>query len=269
MFALFPSREIAISIGSLNIHWYGILYAVGFIVGLYVAKYLQRFSTIALSTKQWSTLFNYVFFGVILGGRLGYMLLYNLTEFVVNPLQLFAVWNGGMSSHGGFVGVAIALVLFARTQRILLLKLVDILVVPIAIGLALGRLGNFINLELYGSVTTLPWGIKIPGVEGLRHPTQLYAIGKNLLIAAVCAYTLLQTGKCKVAGFATGMLLLLYGILRFSIEYLRVPTHSTYTFLQIEWTRGQVFSIPLVVVGILVLSIQYRTHVQMSDGDTS
>jgi phosphatidylglycerol:prolipoprotein diacylglycerol transferase len=161
-----------------------------------------------------------------------------------------------MASHGGFLGVILALAYMARKHKISLLALGDLVVVPVAFGLAFGRFGNFINQELYGTVTTLPWGIAIPGVEGLHHPTQLYAVGKDLFIALVCFLHLRLPSRPH--GQTVGIFLVLYGVLRFLIEFLRVPTHSTIVLGAFILTRGQGYSVPIVVAGIGVLMWGWR-----------
>lgn len=266
MIALLPSREVAVSIGNFAIHWYGIMYALAFIVGWNIAQKLEVFSVLKLTKKQWSQVVNYVFLGVILGGRLGYMVLYAFSDWLADPLLVFRIWEGGMSSHGGFMGVIIALLLLHYCKRIPLLPLVDVLVVPIAIGLAFGRFGNFINQELYGPVTTLPWGMYFDGADGLRHPTQLYAIGNNVLIALACGMCLLRFGK-RLPGVATATFLLGYAVLRFLVEFVRVPTHSSFTFGALELTRGQLYSIPIFLLGVGLL-LWLTKRAQTSDGGT-
>ncbi|TSD00018.1 MAG: phosphatidylglycerol:prolipoprotein diacylglycerol transferase [Candidatus Peregrinibacteria bacterium Greene1014_49] len=252
----FPSRSVALSILSFDVHWYGLLYLAGFILGYVLAPRLQRYRNIALSEDAWSDILTWTVLGVLIGGRLGYVFLYDPVYFLHHPLEILMVWHGGMASHGGFIGVILALVFMARKHKIPLFALGDIVVVPVAIGLALGRLGNFINQELYGAVTTLPWAIAIPGVEGLRHPTQLYAVGKDLFIALVCYLHLRLPGRPK--GQTAGIFLVLYGVLRFFIEFLRVPTHSSIVLGTLMLTRGQGYSVPIVVGGIGVLLWGWR-----------
>jgi phosphatidylglycerol---prolipoprotein diacylglyceryl transferase len=252
MIQLFPTREIALSILSVQIHWYGLLYAASFIIGLYVVKKLQKYSSLTLTDMQWSSIATAIVLGVIIGGRLGYVVLYEISYFLQNPLQIFAVWNGGMSSHGGFIGVAIAIFYQSNKQKLPLLPLVDLLIVPIAIGLFLGRLGNLINLELYGRATLLPWGIAIPGVEELRHPTQIYAMMKDAYLA-ITAYILLRlTTNTTLSGLVTAVFLVQYSLLRLVVEYFRVPTHQSFNIIGIEITRGQLYSVPIFIVGVII-----------------
>ncbi len=256
MIEFLPSRTVTISIFGFDLRWYGLLYLAGFLVGYVLLPRLQRYRDLNLSRDAWSDILSWGILGVLLGGRLGYVLFYDPAYFLLHPLEVFAVWHGGMSSHGGFIGVILSLIYSARKHKISLLALGDIVIVPVAIGLALGRVGNFINQELYGIPTTLPWGIAIPGIEGLRHPTQLYAVGKDLFIALVCFLHLrLPT---RPSGQTAGIFLIFYGALRFLLEFLREPTHTALIIGPMILTRGQMYSVPIVVGGIVVLMWGYR-----------
>lgn len=259
-----PERAIALEIFGFGIHWYGLLYMLGFIIGWYLMPKLQKYRQINLSKDAWSDIVSSVVLGVLIGGRLGYVVLYEPVYFIQNPLEVLFVWQGGMSSHGGFIGTAIALYYQSKKHKVSILGLIDCALVPIAIGLALGRLGNFINQELYGSITTIAWGIKIPGVEGLRHPTQLYAVTKDIMLAIV-SYVLLV--KTKKNGLVVACFLMLYGILRSIVEVYRVPTHSVFTIFNTTVTRGQLYSVPFIVMGMGLLIYLYmnkRSTVQSS-----
>ncbi len=248
---LFPSRTVALSLLGFDVHWYGLLYLVAFLVAYVLLPRLQHYRNLELSRDAWGDILSWGIIGVLLGGRFGYMLFYDLGYFLMHPLDVFAVWKGGMSSHGGFLGVILSMVYSCRKHKISLLALGDIVVVPVAIGLALGRVGNFINQELYGIPTTLPWGIAIPGIEELRHPTQLYAVVKDLFIALACYLHLRLPLRPK--GQTAGIFLVLYGVLRFALEFLREPTHTALLLGPLILTRGQVYSVPIVVGGIAVL----------------
>lgn len=250
VFALFPSRVVALELFGFSVHWYGIMYLLAFVLAMYLLPRLQRFRGLHLSQEDVASLVSAAVIGVIIGGRLGYVLFYEPSYYLTNPLQIFAVWNGGMSSHGGFLGVTIALTIFCWRKKIDIRRLADIIVLPIAIGLALGRVGNFINQELYGTVTTLPWAIAIPGVDGLRHPTQIYAVIKDLFIAAVCFWHL-QSVQPYRAGQTFSVFLLLYGLLRFCIEYLRVQEHASFEWGLFSLTRGQLLTLPILLFGIV------------------
>jgi phosphatidylglycerol:prolipoprotein diacylglycerol transferase len=191
----FPSRTVALSIGALQIHWYGIMYLLGFLIGAWLLPRLMKFRGLDLSRSDQESLILHVFLGVLLGGRFGFVLFYGGDYYLQHPLEIFAVWQGGMSSHGGFIGVILMLLLFCHRKKISVLSLADIIVIPVAIGLALGRIGNLINGELYGTVTNVRWAMAFPGAIGLRHPTQIYAFFKDLLITAVCLLHLSTTSS--------------------------------------------------------------------------
>lgn len=252
MIEFLPSREIALTIGPLSVHWYGVMYAVAFLVGLFLMKRLLPLRGLALSKEQIDRLFVWIVLGVLLGGRLGFVLLYGGMEYLTDPIRILKVWEGGMSSHGGFIGVTIALILFTRREKIALLGLVDTLVPPIALGLMFGRIGNFINGELYGTLTTLPWGMHFPHAEGLRHPTQLYAVMKDLFIATACFLHLRATRQDFVAGQTTALFLMLYGILRFIVEHFRDQPYAGFSFGELTLTRGQLYTVPVFVTGLIV-----------------
>lgn len=250
MISLFPSRAVALSLFGLEIHWYGLLYLLGFLIAALLLPRLQKFRGLSLTRDEWMSLLSWSVVGVIAGGRLGYVMFYEPAYFLGNPGKLIAVWEGGMSFHGGLIGVLIVLLLFTRRHGVSLPRLFDVIVVPVAIGLSLGRLGNFINQELYGTVTTFPWGIAIPGVEGLRHPTQLYAVVKDLLIAALCFWHLRHSSK--LVGHTGSLFLLLYGVGRFLLEFLRQQQYAVTVLLGISLTRGQLLTIPVVIGGIFL-----------------
>ncbi|MEI8230558.1 MAG: prolipoprotein diacylglyceryl transferase [Candidatus Peregrinibacteria bacterium] len=249
MFSLFPSRTVALIILGFPVHWYGLLYVFAFLIAWALLPMLQKYRHLSLSNDDWSFILSGAVIGVLAGGRLGYVLFYAPEYFFMHPFQIFAVWNGGMSSHGGFIGVGIALLVVSRMKRIPLLTLLDVIVVPAAIGLACGRVGNFINQELYGIPTSLPWGIAIPGIEGLRHPTQIYAVIKDLFIAGVC-FLHLRRSRDTSPGGTFALFLILYGALRFLMEYLRVQDYSGITLGVVTLTRGQLLTIPLIIVGM-------------------
>lgn len=259
MITFFPSRTIALSIGIVDIHWYGLMYLFGFLIGAWLVSRLQKYRQLQLSSAEQESLFLSVFLGVLLGGRLGFVLFYGGTYYLENPLEILAVWHGGMSSHGGFVGVLLALMLFTRKKGISLLALGDVLAVPIAIGLALGRLGNFINGELYGTLTDAPWGLVLLGADGLRHPTQLYAMLKDLLIAAVCMRLLVwSASRPNARGLVASWFLILYAILRFLVEIYREQPYGYTEVAGALLSRGQLLTLPILALGILLLLLRQK-----------
>ncbi len=251
-----PSREIVLTIGPLAIHWYGLMYLCGFLFGIWVFPKLQGYRGLSLSRKQQDSFLLAVALGVIVGGRLGEVFLWDPSFYLSNPLKVFAVWEGGMSSHGGFLGVILFVLWFCYREKIDPWKLGDVLVIPVAIGLALGRVGNFINQELYGTITTLPWGMYFDGIEGLRHPVQLYAVLKNLFIAGVCTWYVMHSHNRK-PGFNIGLFLVLYGALRFLLEYVRDQGgYEPYYVGSILITQGQMLTIPIIIAGLIVLYLR-------------
>ncbi|MDD4318953.1 MAG: prolipoprotein diacylglyceryl transferase [Candidatus Peribacteraceae bacterium] len=245
MFDLFPSRTVAVEILGFPIHWYGILYVLSFIIAMVLLPRLQRYRSLSLRSEQWLDVISWGIVGVLVGGRLGFVLFYEPSYFLQAPWKIIAVWEGGMSSHGGFIGVAVAMLHAFRKHGIPVWKAADLVSVPAAIGLSFGRMGNFINGELYGTVTDLPWGMAFPGAQGLRHPVQLYAVALDLCIALACFF-LLARGTPKTDGRLFAVFLMLYGIVRFSLEFLRDQTYEPLLFL----TRGQALTVPLLLAGL-------------------
>ncbi len=250
MIDFFPAQNIALRIAGFPIYWYGILYLVAFVTAAVLLPRLQELRKLKLSKGEWNDILTWAVVGVLLGGRLGYVLFYRFADFLQNPILLFDVRSGGMASHGGMIGVALAFAWVMRKRAWSeKLSIADIAVVPVAIGLALGRFGNFLNQELYGTVTTLPWGMEFDGVQGLRHPTQLYAIAKDLSIAALCYWYLRRTMTSFVPGRALALFLMLYGVLRFIVEIFRDQTGIT------MWgplSEGQVLTVPVFLVGAAI-----------------
>jgi phosphatidylglycerol:prolipoprotein diacylglycerol transferase len=212
-----------------------------------------------------------VIFGVILGGRLGYVIFYQPAEFLQNPAQILRVWEGGMSFHGGFLGVALAGIWFCRREKIAMLPLADLMAAVAPIGLFLGRLANFVNAELWGRPTTLPWGVAFPGdaaqacatVAGLcvRHPSQLYeAVLEGLLLFGVLTYLIWRRDWLKTAGGIAGLFIAGYGVARFAVEFVRQPdaqfvtdTNPLGLYLHIGGyglTAGQLLSLPMILAGL-------------------
>ena len=180
--------------------------------------------------------------GVVLGARLFEILFYNLSFYLEHPAELIAIWHGGLSFHGGLVGAVVSTWLFCKKKKIPLLHLCDYVVIPTALALALGRIGNFLNGELPGKITNVPWAVQFPGAEGFRHPSQLYESVKNLIIFAIL---LVNVKKQHKNGYLFGLFLFWYGLLRFLVEYIREPETMVW-FL----TMGQALSVPLIIVGL-------------------
>jgi phosphatidylglycerol:prolipoprotein diacylglycerol transferase len=255
---------VAVQIGPLKVHWYGVMYLVGFGIGWWLGR--QRAKDPARSWKpaQVDDLLFYVALGAVAGGRLGYIVFYDLVRTLQEPLSIFAVWQGGMSFHGGLLGVLFAVWLFARRQGKSFFEVTDFLAPLTPLGLAAGRIGNFINGELWGKPTDLPWGMVVPGLSMgepvPRHPSQLY----EALLEGVALFVILWlfSQKPRPTMAVSGLFLLCYGIFRFSVEFVRLPdAHIGY--LAFGWvTMGQMLSLPMIVLGAGFLWWAYRNGIR-------
>jgi phosphatidylglycerol---prolipoprotein diacylglyceryl transferase len=250
---------IAFSLGPLAIRWYGIMYLVGFATAYLLGRYRIKHGLAGRITLPiLDDLLFFVVLGVILGGRLGYVLFYKPEHYFQHPLEIFAVWQGGMAFHGGFLGVLVAIWYLSRKHGLRWLELTDYVAPLIPLGLAAGRLGNFINGELYGRVTDVAWGMVFssPGAGSApRHPSQLYqfALEGLLLFAILWAFT----ARPRPVGAGSGVFLIGYGTLRFLAEFFREPDDFL-GFLALNLTMGQWLSAPMIVAGVFLLAWAYR-----------
>lgn len=238
---------ILFQLGPLAVRWYGVMYLLGFVAAFFIISRLAPRRNLPLDKDAVSDLLFYIVLGVILGGRFGYVLFYNFPYFIANPLQIFAVWQGGMSFHGGLAGVVIATLIYARRHAIAILPLADILAIAATIGLGLGRIGNFINGELWGRVTTLPWGVVFPAAGPQpRHPSQLY---EAILEGPIIFFLLYWLFSRKVrSGMVFFSFLIIYGIGRFIIEFFREPDQQI-GFLWGGATMGQMLCLAMILLG--------------------
>lgn len=250
MIDLFPSRTVAIELLGFPIRWYGLLYLAGFLLAWWLLPRLQRYRGLTLTREDWERFLGFSVLGVIVGGRLGFVFFYEPMYFLAHPAKIFAVWEGGMASHGGFLGVVIALFFALFRKKINLRCFADIIVVPTALGLAIGRIGNLINQELYGTVTHLPWGIAIPDALGLRHPTPVYDALYNLLIAGVCFWYLARPRA--VPGRTCALFLMLYAVFRFLVEFVRAQEYTSFVLGSVVLSRGQVLTVPIFIAGVFL-----------------
>jgi phosphatidylglycerol:prolipoprotein diacylglycerol transferase len=260
MIEFFPARAVALSLFGFDVHWYGLLYLAGFLLAAFLLPRLQRHRGLVLTTDTWLSLLSWSVLGVVIGGRLGYVLFYEPEFFFGHPLEIVAVWRGGMSFHGGFIGSVLVLFFFSRANRISFLQLADVVVIPVAIGLTLGRVGNFINQELYGTVTDLPWGMSFSGADGLRHPLQLYGVVKDLLIAAACFWHL-RRSQFHPAGQTAAIFCILYGIGRFLLEYVRDQQYAMLDIGGVLLSRGQVITLPIFVTGLVLFLLLEKKNI--------
>lgn len=248
-------------IGSIGPTWYGLMYVIGFVLGYQLAKY--RAKSLGWTEEAVSDLLTYAILGVILGGRIGYVLFYQLDTFLANPLYLFYITDGGMSFHGGLLGVIFALWLFAKRKQKSWLAVGDFVAPLFPIGLFFGRIGNFINAELWGKVTDVPWGVVFPNGGVLpRHPSQLYEAVLEGLVLFIVIYW--YAGKKPPLGRLSGTFLLGYGLARFVVEFVRLPdAHIGY--IAWDWlTKGQLLSLPMIAIGLFLLCRQSTTHEKKS-----
>ncbi|WP_421840797.1 prolipoprotein diacylglyceryl transferase [Marinobacter algicola] len=241
---------IAISLGPLQIHWYGLMYLVGFLSAWWLAR--RRAHRLGLSSEAIETLIFYCAVGVILGGRVGYALFYGFDKLADNPFWLFKIWEGGMSFHGGFAGVLVAALVFARKQNLRFFRLTDFIAPLVPIGLGAGRLGNFINHELPGRVSDAPWAMVFPNMgPEPRHPSSLYEFAlEGVVLFAVLWWF---SSHPRRNGATSGLFLVLYGIFRFVVEFVRLPDPQL-GFIALGWlTMGQLLTLPMIIGGLVLI----------------
>ncbi len=249
MFAYHNIDPVIFSIGNFHIHWYGLFYIVAFVIGYIFIKRNLKTKDREITTEQYDTMLFLTLLGVIVGGRLGYILFYNLDHYLSNPLKMLAVWEGGMSFHGGAIAVLLLGYLFVKKNRLRFYPLADAVVPYAALGLGLGRIGNFINGELYGRVTDVPWAMIFPGTDGQpRHPSQLY----QALLEGFLLFIILQIlyHRRLKEGIVFWSFIGLYGIFRFFIEFFREPDPQI-GFLMFNLTMGQILCLIMIITAII------------------
>ncbi len=262
---------IALDLGPLKIHWYGLMYLVGFAIAWGLGRWRAARTPAGWSPAMVDDLIFYSVIGTILGGRLGYMLFYGLDQLLANPLNILKVWEGGMAFHGGLIGVLIAIYIFARKNGLRFFQVGDFLAPLVPLGLFAGRIGNFINGELWGHRTDVPWGMRLPCLEFPAqcadlplgtiwsppvHASQLYQAALEGL--ALFALLWIFSNKPRPTMAVSGVFLLGYGLARFAVEFVRVPdAHIGY--LAFDWlTMGQLLSVPMILCGLLLIGLAYR-----------
>jgi phosphatidylglycerol:prolipoprotein diacylglycerol transferase len=240
---------VLLKLGSLEIRYYGLIFVLGFVTAYFLLVYLSKERKMGLTKDDISDLLLYLLVGIILGARLFYVLFYNLGFYLSHPLQTIAVWNGGLSFHGGLVGAAIAAFFFCKKKKIDFYDIADIAVIPTALGLAFGRIGNFLNGELYGRITQVPWAVKFRGAEGFRHPSQLYESLKNFIIFGILWNI---RNKKLPKGFLFWSFVVLYSAFRFLVEFFREPDPQL-GFIIYNLTMGQILSTIMFLIGAYFL----------------
>jgi len=244
----FPQIDpILFKIGPLAVRWYGMMYLLGFVGGYLIMVRVARLRQFPIDKETLSDLLFYAVLGVIIGGRVGYTLFYNPGYYLSHPLEIFYVWEGGMSFHGGLLGVTLVLLFYCRHRDLSLLMIADLSAVAVPIGLGFGRIGNFINGELWGRVTDCTWGMIFPGGGRFpRHPSQLYEAALEGVLLFVLIY-LLHRFKVR-QGIPAFCFLLFYGVFRFMIEFVRQPD-AHLGFLWGGATMGQLLCLPMIFIG--------------------
>jgi phosphatidylglycerol:prolipoprotein diacylglycerol transferase len=244
---------VAIAIGPLAVRWYGLMYLIGFGIAFLLARSrIKQGRSENISFEVFDDLFFFCVLGVVLGGRLGYVLFYKPGYYISHPLEILAVWQGGMAFHGGFLGVLLAMVYIARKHRIRWLAITDFIAPLVPPALAAGRVGNFINGELWGRTTELPWGMVFRGAGPLpRHPSQLYQFALEGVLLFFILW--LYSAKPRPTGAVSAMFLIGYGALRFSAEFFREPDDFL-GLLAFNLSMGQWLSLPMILAGIAMLA---------------
>ncbi len=258
----FPDLDpVALSLGPLDIRWYALSYMAGFLLGWWaIKKFLDKYPSVYLTKDKVDDLLTWIIIGVILGGRLGYVLFYNFDYYLENPLDALMIWHGGMAFHGGLIGVITAMILFAWKNKMPFFAVADRVAVVTPIGLFFGRIANFINGELYGRASDLPWAMVFGEGDVARHPSQIYqAATEGLILFAV----LLIAQRFPVIrnryGILSGLFLSGYAIMRFFIEFTRQPD-SQLGLLFADLSMGQILCIPMFLSGVAIIIYALKKH---------
>jgi phosphatidylglycerol:prolipoprotein diacylglycerol transferase len=278
LFAIpFPVIDpVAISVGPFAIRWYALAYVAGIFLGWWYAKRLVANPALwgpagpPLTSRDIDDFVVWAALGIVVGGRLGYVLFYDLAYFIANPMDIVAIWSGGMSFHGGFLGTVLALALFARRRKIPMWSMIDVIAPGVAFGIFLGRIANFVNSELWGRVTDLPWGVMFPlapdGGIAPRHPSQLYEAALEGIALFVFLRILTHSyRKLATPGFVSGAFAFGYGVARTFCEFFREPDLQL-GFLPGGLTMGMVLSVPMIVAGAAVMVWAARRPAPASTG---
>ena len=246
---------VIFSIGFLKIRWYGLMYVIGFLLAWWLARRRSKRDDSPINAEQVDDLVFYAMLGVIVGGRVGYALVYGTDQLLSDPFYLFRITEGGMSFHGGLAGVLIAMWLYGRKLKHTMWKMTDFVAPLVPLGLGFGRIGNFINGELWGKPTDVPWAFVVDGVA--RHPSQLY----EALLEGFVLFAILWVYSARPRPYlaVSAMFLLFYGIFRFAIEFVRLPDQDP-GYIAWGWvTMGQLLSAPMIIAGVILVFMAYRS----------
>lgn len=254
---VYPNPDpIALALGPLKVHWYGLMYLIGFVAGWWLARRRAAQPGSTWTPTQVDDLIFQVSLGVILGGRIGWILFYGTERVLAEPLSMLRIWEGGMSFHGGLLGVMVAAALFAVSRGKRIADVFDFLAPLPAIGIGAGRIGNFINSELWGKPTDAPWGMLVDGQ--VLHPSQLYEATLEGLVLFLIMWWF--TSRPRPRWSPAGLFLLCYGVFRFAIEFVRVPDENR-GYLFFNWvTMGQILCLPMILGGLALLILAYRRN---------
>ena len=250
-------NPIAFSVGPINVYWYGLAYMAGMVLGLFYALKIveakKENCNLLITKKNIDEIFIWIVFGIIFGARFGYVIFYNFDFYLNNPLLILSLWEGGMSFHGGALGVIIAIISYSKYHKIPILETGDVVCAVVPIGLFFGRIANFINGELWGKETNLSWGVIFPNAGiNPRHPSQLYEAGLEGLALFIILFALVFSNGLKKRGLISGTFLFFYSFSRILIENFREPDlHIGYIFLNI--TMGMILSLPFLIAGLILI----------------
>ena len=252
-------NPIAVDLGFISIHWYGISYVVGVLVAWILLRRRALNSQLFLDNEQIADLVFYAMLGIIIGGRLGSIVFYNFSYYLDHPLEIFFIHKGGMSFHGGLIGVIFFVWFYSRKKNISFFKVTDFIAPVIPVGLGCGRIGNFINGELWGSPSSLPWAMIFPNPAAggiARHPSQLYEAFFEGLVLFIILWWFSRIPRPIKA--TSGLFLIFYGVFRFLVEFVRVPDQHI-GYIAFNWlTMGQLLTIPMIMLGIIFLITAYQ-----------
>ena len=269
----FPGIDpVAIALGPVQIRWYGLAYLTGLVLGwLYMRRLLSTphlwRGAPPMKAEQVDDFLLWATLGTVIGGRLGFILLYEPGLFIHNPGRIFSVWEGGMAFHGGVLGVTLAIVLFSRLNKIPLLSLGDLTTAAVPFGLFFGRLANFINGEMYGRLTDVPWAVEFPAsildsghIFGPRHPTQLYeAFFEGIVLLLIIRYFTHSRHSLKEPGFTAGLFLFAYAIARIGVEFFKQWDYAQF-FTTAYFSEGMIYSLPMLICGAFLMARAVRRH---------